>query len=339
MPSADPSHTHDVDEHANTGTDQWVEDSVLPGYQVLRIPLVEHNPLPGEPEGVPVSATLVRQHTAKHPRAVLYVHGWSDYFFQTEMAEFFDQLGYDFHAVELRRYGRSLAEGMLGGYTDDVHQYFEELDLALAVIRREHDQVTLMGHSTGGLVASLWANERPGAFHGLLLNSPWLDWQGTPLGRMATEALAVPLGLRPRAATATIPLPDSGHYLRSIHASLDGEWDFDIGLKRHPSFTLRPGWLRAVLNGHREVRAGLAIDAPVLVMLSARSCFARTWSPEHLQSDTVLNVDALARRAVQLGDNVTVMRFDGGLHDLVLSRREVRDRVYAVMERWMAAWL
>ncbi|MEG8036484.1 hypothetical protein QP157_14580 [Sphingomonas sp. LR61] len=39
---------------------------------------------------------------------VLYVHGWSDYFFQREMAEHLEALGARFFALDLRKYGRSL---------------------------------------------------------------------------------------------------------------------------------------------------------------------------------------------------------------------------------------
>jgi alpha-beta hydrolase superfamily lysophospholipase len=55
-----------------------------------------------------VVATLVRKKSAQATKkAVLYIHGFSDYFFQTEMAEQFNQHGYDFYALDLRKYGRS----------------------------------------------------------------------------------------------------------------------------------------------------------------------------------------------------------------------------------------
>ena len=57
-----------------------------------------------------VVATLVRRPADKRRArgAVLHVHGFCDYFFQTGVAEFFTGLGYDFYAVDLRKHGRSL---------------------------------------------------------------------------------------------------------------------------------------------------------------------------------------------------------------------------------------
>lgn len=317
----------------------WVADPVLPGYEYLRLELPDAARAPGEPEDTVIAAGLVRQHAPRHRGAVLYLHGWSDYFFQTEMADHFEGRGLDFHALELRRYGRGLADGQLGGYTTDLAEYFTELDLALDLIAADHDQVTVVAHSTGGLVASLWANERPGAVHGLVLNSPWLDWYGSPLVRLATEAVTAPLGRAARAAARTLPLPESGIYLRSIHAGQGGEWDFDLALKRHPSFTIRPGWVGAILEGQRRVRQGLQIDTPVLSMTSAQSDFGREWSDLHHEVDTVLDVENIARRSVLLGPHVTMLRVKGGLHDLVLSRPDVRAGVYASIDRWMDAWL
>ena len=54
-------------------------------------------------------ATLVQPACrAAHHRAVLHVHGFADYFFQTVAADCWVERGYDFYALDLRKYGRSL---------------------------------------------------------------------------------------------------------------------------------------------------------------------------------------------------------------------------------------
>ncbi|MGJ6979997.1 alpha/beta hydrolase [Aestuariimicrobium soli] len=312
-------------------------DALLPGYEQCRLTL--HDPVvaEGEPDDTELTATLVRQHPPRHRRAVLYVHGWSDYFFQTHLAEFFDRLGFDFHAVDLRRYGRSLRDGQLGGFITDLHEYFDELDEAYAVVAADHDEITLMAHSTGGLTVSLWANQRPGQFNGVVLNSPWLDLQGSPAVKALTGPMMKSFGSR--YPTTVLPLPDSGIYARSIHRSLDGEWDFDLGLKQHPSYLIRVGWMRAIMAGHAEVTKGLAIDTPVLSMVSHRTSFRRTYAPTAKTTDTVLDVEKLARQSVRLGPHVTVVRITDGMHDLVLSGEKVRATVFEQLERWLRAYV
>ncbi|MFL6160118.1 MAG: alpha/beta hydrolase, partial [Marmoricola sp.] len=100
-----------------------------------------------------VVATLVHR-PADGPstgKAVLHVHGFADYFFQTGMADFWVDRGYDFFALDLRKYGRSLREHQTPHYVADLGEYFAEIDLAWWRItqRDGHRDVIASGHSTG----------------------------------------------------------------------------------------------------------------------------------------------------------------------------------------------
>ena len=63
------------------------------------------------------------------------------------------------------------------------------------------------------------------------------------------------------------------------------------------------------------------------------------WSPQMREADTVLDVEQTRRRALQLGDLVTVARFEGAIHDVTLSARPVRERIYAELRRWARAYV
>src|SRR5690348_2720612 len=78
-----------------------------------------------------VVATLVH-HPAAEPtgRAVLHVHGFADYFFQTDYAQWWLDRGYDFYALDLRRCGRSTRPHQVPHYTTDLREYFADLDAA-----------------------------------------------------------------------------------------------------------------------------------------------------------------------------------------------------------------
>ena len=148
--------------------------------------------LPDDSEG-PVVATLVRlpASTRKRRGAVLHVHGFCDYFFQTATAEFFAAAGYDFYALDLRKCGRSLLPHQTPNFCQDLAEYHPELDEAIRIIRErdEHDRVLISGHSTGGLITALWAADRYAegspVIDAMVLNSPWLDLQGSLFLRTA----------------------------------------------------------------------------------------------------------------------------------------------------------
>ena len=253
----------------------WSPDFLV-GYETTELALPGAEPAPGEPADVELVATLIRKSGPRiGTRAVLYLHGWNDYFFQTHVADYLTDLGYDFYAVELRRYGRSIRPGQLRGFITDLDDYAVELDAAANLIAVDHDRLLLMGHSTGGLIAALWAAHNADRLEGLILNSPWLDMQGSAIVRTLGTPVIDALGSR--APTSVIRLPDLGFTARSLHISLGGEWDYDLTLKSRPGPPIRTGWLRAVLLGHQRVAAGLAIGVPILVLASAKTEFARRW--------------------------------------------------------------
>nr|WP_328798995.1 alpha/beta hydrolase [Puerhibacterium puerhi] len=336
----------------------WEPDG-LPGFERLTLPLAPDD------EG-PVVATLVRRahgtataapgassHAGERGDAVpdavpdagvdvLYVHGWIDYFFQAHVADFWERLGVRFHALDLRKYGRSLRPHQTPGYTTSLRTYDEDLEAALAAMGHapgttDRRRLVLMGHSTGGLTLSLWAARHPGRVDGLVLNSPWLEFQTREVGRRVLEP-----GIRAHAAVAPrsrLVNVDLGFYTRSISARFDGEWDYDAAWRPDLGWRATPAWLAAVFRGHEQVARGLDIDVPILVLLSARSTIGVRWHPDMLTSDSVLDVVGVARRVPSLGSLVTLVRLDGALHDVTLSAAPVRDVVWRETERWYRAYV
>lgn len=314
----------------------WSRDPLLASFEASTIELPDAPVYAGESAGS-LCATVVRRNPPTTARAILYIHGWSDYFFQTQLADEMDAQGYDFYAIDLRRYGRSLRQGQLAGFVTDLSAYHEEIDEAVRVIRAEgHDEIVVMGHSTGGLIAALWADVRPGVASALVLNSPWLELQGYPAMRSAL--LPMFSAVRSLSPTAPLHVVETGFYRRTISATEDGVWNYNLNLKGDKAFTIRVGWLTAIMQGHAKISAGLSIDAPVAVLISDRSDFRRKWSEALRTADVVLDVATLAARAPNLGRHVTLVRIEDGMHDLALSDEPARSRYYAEIRRWLGAY-
>jgi alpha-beta hydrolase superfamily lysophospholipase len=298
--------------------------------------------LPDDYEGA-VVATLVHRlpDGASTPAtgAVLHIHGFCDYFFQTVVADFYRTLGFDFYAVDLRKYGRSLRAHQTPNFCLDLDEYYADLDAALARVREEsgHDRVVLSGHSTGGLLGALWAAARAAdddrVASAVVLNSPWLDLQGSFFLRTAgTEAIN---RLGQRRPYATVPRTISGVYGESLHHDHHGDWDYELAWKPLESFPVKAGWLRAIRAGHRAVHRGISVPAPILVVCSQRSAVPQAYTEEAQSVDTVLDVNQIAKWAHRLGDDVTTVRIAGALHDVYLSRKDVREEAFAATQRWL----
>jgi alpha-beta hydrolase superfamily lysophospholipase len=291
-------------------------------------------------EGAVVSTLVRLKPTADHSaKAVLYVHGFNDYFFQQDMARRFQHQGYQFYALDLRKYGRSLRPHQRPNNVRDLREYFADLDAALAVVRAEAGDVPLVlcAHSTGGLIAALYAQENPGRVTALVLNSPFLAMN---LPRAGLRALPLVAALGRRAPDLPIPGKLPTTYGQSLHRQYWGEWDYDLAWKPLTVFPVNAGWLRAITAGHRRVQQqGLTLALPVLVLHSDASVKSPGWSDEFFRADGVLNVEHIRTLAPRLGTRVTVRAIAGGLHDLVLSREPVREQVYREVFAWLTATL
>ncbi|HJR38796.1 MAG TPA: alpha/beta hydrolase [Nocardioidaceae bacterium] len=295
--------------------------------------------LPDDEEGAVVATLVSRRADRPTTRAVLHLHGFADYFFQVPAADYWVSRGYDFYALDLRKYGRSIRDHQTPNFVTDLRDYFEEIDEAMARVRERdgHDHVVLTAHSTGGLIGPLWAHERQPGLAGMVLNSPWLDLHGNFLIRTAGTAAIDQVGAR--RPYLTIPRDVTGLYAQSLHKDHRGEWDFELAWKPIESWPVYAGWLRAVRRGHRLIHRGIEAGAPVLVMTSGGSAYPKVWDETVTGHDIVLNVDQIRKWAHKLGDHVTLVRIPGALHDITLSAEPVRKAAFDQISRWLEAYV
>ncbi|MDD7465592.1 MAG: alpha/beta hydrolase [Actinomycetaceae bacterium] len=327
----------------------WQPDVLGSGFESVHVQLhpdaegpvvttvIRHQPAADLQAHTPLSAAWRPQKEF----AFLAIHGWNDYFYQRELARYISALGGHFYALDLRKYGRSHLEGQSWGYISDLSEYDAELHAALDIIFSEHGSnipLFLYGHSTGGLTATLWAHRHPGVLAGLILNSPWLELQGSIATRLAGQGAIDALA---RLSPSTIlPIPDSGFYHRTLTGNhldthnlpADAEsdpffttgWEPNEHWRGTKNFAVRAGWFNAILAGHRQVAEGLDIDTPILVLTSAHSVSSDEWSDELLAADSVLTVENIWRRLPFLGRKITLVKLEGAIHDVLFSRADVR---------------
>ena len=317
---------------------EWTDD-VLPGYRQHTLALGTDPDGEGE-----LFATLVRT-TESIPSSsvVLALHGYTDYFFNTELAEHFAARGWRFYGLDSRRCGRSWREGQTPHFTTDLTHYDRELEGALAIIGAENPaaRVLVYGHSTGGLVVSLWLDRVRSRgdtaalkIAGLVLNSPFLDLNGPAILRTRATSTAIGAASRVR-ATRVVRGAGSGGYGLTLHRAYHGEFDYNLTWKPIGGFPITVGWIHAIRRGQARLHRGLDVGVPNLVLRSDHSVAETAETQLLQQGDAVLDVAHIARWAGCLGNRTTSVPVVDAKHDVFLSLSEPRAAAYAELDRWL----
>ncbi len=309
---------------------QWHIDSIGDGYEMRYVDM-------GKDYSGDVRCTIIRRALPgdlPSDRGVLYIHGYNDYFFQREMGEEFNEHGYEFYALDLRKYGRSILPNQKPFVVRNFKDYFADVDSALHTMLNDGvREIVMMGHSTGGLLAAYYVAMHPDApVSELILNSPFLDWN---LGRLECF-INVVSAMGSVFPNIHISTGGADVYGESLEKGKHGEWEYDT-TKKSTDYGVNLGWVRAINKAQHDLRNHKGdIKIPVLLMYSAKSSNPKQWNEEASRTDVVLDVADIRRYGKDLGDDVTMAKVNGGIHDLLLSSPEVRAGVYAYIFEWLA---
>lgn len=310
---------------------QWQEDILGDGYEMRYVDQ-------GSDYSGKVRSTVVRKLSpCASEKAVLYVHGYNDYFFQKEMGDRLVDSCYNFYAVDLRKYGRSLMPGQKMFEARDIKEYYADIDSALAIMKADGIRdVKLMGHSTGGLVTSCYMAEQPDSIvSALILNSPFLDWNKSAFMRKALIPMVSGVGkILPK---ISISNGKSTAYGESLLADHHGEWTYNTDWKTLYPRKVNAGWIRAIDRAQAKLQKGNVIDVPVLLMHSDKSVSGDEWTEDFQHGDAVLNVEHISRYGKALGTKVEEAVIPDGLHDLILSAPEAREKAYSAIFNFLAS--
>lgn len=284
-----------------------------------------------------VVATLIAAKANRGDRAaILYIHGYSDYFFHPHVAEEFLNQGFDFYAIDLRKYGRSILPNQHPGYCNYIEEYFEEIDIAVYEIFKESKHhVTILAHSFGGLVAAMYLNKglKRKLVDKLILNSPFLSFnEPNKAKEFIVKLFANSLAkLKPYSGLKNEISP---FYVRSLHKNLNGEWDFDLNLKPVNGFTTYFAWIHAVDKAQKYLIEHSNIEVPILVLCSGSSYIPKKESLIIKSSDIILNTHDILHLCGYLGEDVMIKAIKHAVHDVFLSRQSIREQAFHAIFEW-----
>ncbi len=292
--------------------------------------------LSSDDEGKNIATLITANNNIGSKEAVLYLHGFIDYFFHPHISDRFLQQGIDFYALDLRKYGRSILSHQTPNYCESLEEYFEEITIAIETMQKNGvEDIYLLAHSTGCTIASLYANKGKlkDEIKAIIFNSPFLELPiPTPIKYALYYVGQLVTRYKPK---AQVPVKLNPVYDQSIHKGLSGEWDYDLNLKPIAGFGTYFKWAIAVTNAQSYLHKHSHINVPILVMHSTRHSTKKQLCEETLTSDTVLNVSHIKKYAPRLGSQVTMLNIDNAFHDIFLSDKSVRETAFTEMFEWL----
>jgi alpha-beta hydrolase superfamily lysophospholipase len=302
----------------------------MPEFDQIRIDL--------KPDFEGENVATVFQPKSRQRTAVLYLHGFIDYFFQEHVADWFEDQDISFYALELRKYGRSILPHQHPNHVRNIRDYYEEIDRTIELmVKNGHKNIIFFGHSTGGLIAMSYANngEHRALINAYMLNSPFLElnlpfalrYVGVPIIRLFGKYFPE------KKSIASVP----SIYFKSMHVDHWGEWSFNLEWKPIDGFPVLLGWVRAIALEQKHLKQSSNVESPILLMHSSHSFLATRKSDRIFTSDIVLNVEHMKRYGRRLGRNVEIVEIKSAPHDILLGKPDVRKNAFKKMGKWISS--
>lgn len=291
--------------------------------------------------------TLINHLGAQHAtHAILYIHGYTDYFFQTDLAEHFITQGHRFYALDLQGYGRSIRPNTPPNWCDSIEQYGQDLDIALATMKADGvDKVTLLAHSTGGLITATYlaqpyrSEERAQIYQtafpevcGVILNSPFL---ALPFSPKTLQWISCPIyALVTLFPFASLHTKKATLYSKTLHTVFGGEWDYRLDWKPAAGYPLSFHWLKQIVLAQRKLSTK-RIEIPTLLCHSEFSTVDKKTVSDMQRGDGVLNVKSMQEAAAKAFGQLSTASIPNGFHDLFLSQLPARETYLASIDHWL----
>lgn len=260
------------------------------------------------------------------PQAILHLSGFWGAFVNPELAINFEQQGWSFHALDMRRQGRAarISGIQIKENLQNLQVRFEEIKSSIELIRgRGAKTVVIHAQGGGALLAALYANAHEGC-DGIILSSPSLDhsqpWVESKLGTWVSYALGYAIPKTPVIVTPP-GLTQSAHILK-LEEPIRGI----VNTKAEP---VTAGFVRSLRICHRKIAGGIRITVPILVACARRSASSRwpSGKDRHV-TDCVLQVEDMLARVEKLGTDTHILRVEDGIHNLPLSNPVARKAYY-----------
>ena len=124
-------------------------------------------------------------------------------------------------------------------------------------------------------------------------------------------------------------------YVTSLHQFYHGEWLFNLEWKQPKMPLVRLSFIRAIYLAQQTLHQGITLNIPTLIMHSHQTRYPLRFNKDAQTSDVILDIEDMKKWGKTIKGDVQFYEAHNALHDVVLSKRPVRQAVYQKLFEWI----
>lgn len=274
---------------------------------------------------------LITKNNNGNNNALIWIHGFNDYYYNLFIGEKFLKEGYDIYAIQLRRYSSTNINEKF--YCDNLNEYIQDINnIFPKIIDKNYKKIVLYGHSMGGLISSIYCKKglyKDKITH-LILNSPFFDFKLSLIEKFFINYIVYYLSfifpkflLRPYDTTKT------NYLTQNIQKR------FYINNKYKLNFLppVYASWIKTIIDYHNIIKYNnLNLKIPILVLFCDKTT---KFINSNQTGDDTLDVNDIDKYSENLGNNIKKYQFTNSIHDIFSSSINVINKAFNITIYWL----
>lgn len=263
--------------------------------------------------------------------ALIWIHGYNDYYYNLYIGEKFIKNGFDIYAIKLRRYQQNNHDKIF--YCDNLNEYIQDIDnLFPRILEKKYKKIILYGHSMGGLVSSIYCKDgryKDKITH-LILNSPFFDFKLNFIEKFLIYYIIYYLGyFFPNLIIRSI----DSNKVNYLTQNIKKRFYINNNYKLNVLSPVYASWIKTVIDYQNRIKYNnLNLKIPILVLFCDKST---EFTNSNQTGDDTLEVEHIDKYSENLGTNLKKYKFKNAIHDIFSSSLDIINDAFEITLNWI----
>ena len=267
----------------------------------------------------------------KNDKAIIWIPGFNDYFYNFYIGNKFVENGYDIYAISLNNYMTNQNENKFNcNSSSEIINSIDKLIEEIINIKL-YNNYYLYGHSMGGLIAVnyLEYGKYKNLFKKLILNSPFFDFNLDTITKFILNYIIYYLAyLFPRCE-----LRKKTYVPNYLSLNISKRFYINLNYKTDYLCQIYFSWIKSISTLQYNIfRSRINLKIPIFVLYCDKTTI---FENDNMVGDDTLNVEDIDYYSDNIGDNVKKIKVKNSIHDIFSSSIQVINYAFNKTLEWL----